>query len=120
MTCGHLEVVELCVFVPQSCSGHSPEGLAAALSVCCYCGGSVALPNVTGIPCLSCLPALRRHQPGQNKTGKLSQNATSDPRLKGFMLQVLLVLAHKISPKDLVTDRTLIYLLSATIVKEES
>lgn len=61
MTCGHLEVMELCVFVAQSCSGHSPEGLAAAVSVCCYCGGSIALPNVTGIPRLSCLPALRRH-----------------------------------------------------------
>ena len=83
-------------------------------------GGSVALPNVTGIPLLSYLPALRRHQPGQNKTGNLSQNATSDLRLKGFILWVLLVLGHEISPKDLVTDQTFIYLLNATILKEKS
>ena len=83
-------------------------------------GGSVALPNVTGIPLLSCLPALQCHQPEQNKTGNLSPNAPSDPRLKGFILWVLLVLRHEISHEDLVTDWTFLYLLNTTILREKS
>lgn len=78
--------------------------------------GSAALPNVISIPLLSCLPALLCHQPGQN----LSQNDTSDPRLKGFILWVLLVLSHEIHPEDLVGDQTFAYLLNTTILKEKS
>lgn len=82
--------------------------------------GSTALPNVSSIPLLSCLPALPCHQPGQNKTGNLSQNDTSDPRLKGFILRVLLVLGREIHPEGLVRDQTSTYLLNATILKEKS
>lgn len=114
-----LKVIELCVFVPQSCADHSPEGWLPFIFFV-IAGGSIALRNVTGVHLLPCLPALRHHCPGQKKAEDLSQNATSDPRPKGFILWVFPVLAHKISPKDLVTEQRFVHLLNATILKEKS